>query len=234
MALSATGCSSGTTTSAAGQSTATSRSTSAAPSAADTQASAASSASGNTSVDSGTQTHTAAGHATTSKGSPNSKSSYTGDLANIGSCDNSKLTASLAPRTASQKSSVYVIAVKNTGSICDINYLPYVWITAGPAGNPPQARPLIPDGLGGGPNPIEAGQTFYAAIDLDPQSASGAIDGYTYLEVTADPERNTSGKDVQDLQLPAPAKVSGAQLGTYTGDVASAIQGISGASVPEK
>ncbi|WP_370348687.1 hypothetical protein [Catenulispora sp. EB89] len=149
-------------------------------------------------------------------------------------CDNAKLNATLAPAGAGQKASVYVIAVKNVGPACDIDYLPFVWITAGQSSSPAQTQPLIENGLGGGPNIIAPGQTFYAGIDLDPQSASNAVSGYTYLEVTANPTKDSSGKDVQDLRLPAPAKVAGAKLGTYNRDEATAIKQIAYASVPQQ
>lgn len=149
-------------------------------------------------------------------------------------CDNAKLNASLVPPDSGQKASVYVIAVKNTGPACDIDYLPYVWITAGQNSSPEQTRPLIENGLGGGPHIIASGQTMYAGIDLNPQSASDAVAGYTSLAVTANPTPDSSGKDVQDLRLPAPAKVAGAKLGTYNSDKATAIKQIAFASVPEE
>jgi hypothetical protein len=127
-----------------------------------------------------------------------------------------------------------VIAVKNTGAACNLQYLPYVWITAGPGGGPEQTRPLIPSGLGGGPNIIAAGATQYAAIDLNPGNASNAVAGYTYLAVTANPTPNTSGKDVQDLQLPAPAKVAKAKLGLYRANPAEAISSAESADMPEQ
>ncbi|NUR24642.1 MAG: hypothetical protein HOV83_02110 [Catenulispora sp.] len=124
--------------------------------------------------------------------------------------------------------------MKNTGAACNLQYLPYVWITAGPGGGPEQTRPLIPSGLGGGPNIIAAGQTQYAAIDLNPGNASNAVAGYTYLAVTANPTPNTSGKDVQDLKLPAPAKVGKAKLGLYRGTVADTVSSAESADTPEQ
>jgi hypothetical protein len=149
-------------------------------------------------------------------------------------CGNAVLNASLAPPTTGRKQSVYVIAVKNTGPACDVNYLPYVWITPGPDGGPEQTRPLVPSGLGGGPNIIATGQTLYAAIDLNPGDAPDAVDGYTFLAVTANPTPDTSGKDVQELKLPAPAKVSKAKLGLYTTDPAKAVTQAEFADTPEQ
>jgi hypothetical protein len=150
-------------------------------------------------------------------------------------CDNAKLNASLAPPIAGQKPSVQVMAVKNTGPACTLySYLPYVWITAGPTGTPSQTRPLIPDGLGGAPMTMAPGQTLYAAIDLNPDSGTNAVGVYTYLEVTANPTPNTSGKDVQDLRLPAPAKVGTAKMGLYETDIASAIKSTANATIPEQ
>lgn len=139
------------------------------------------------------------------------------------------------PATATQKASVYVIAVKNTGLICKLEYLPYVWIVPASSGSgPEQTRPLIPSGLGGGPNIIASGQTQYAAIDLNPDSAANAVDGYLYLAVTANPTPDTSGKDVQDLKLPMAAKVAKAKLGLYRTTAADAIASAQQADTPEQ
>lgn len=112
--------------------------------------------------------------------------------------------------------------------------MPYVWITAGAGGGPEQTRPLVPTGLGGAPMVLAAGQTKYAAIDLNPDSAANAVAGYTTLSVTANPTPDTSGKDVQDLKLPAPAKVANAKLGLYNDNPADAIRIAETATAPEQ
>ncbi|GAA2028754.1 hypothetical protein GCM10009839_30010 [Catenulispora yoronensis] len=185
---------------------------------------------------SGASSGTSSSPSAKSASSPSGKSSSkAGSAAGIpAACDNAKLNASLAPAIAGQKASVQVIAVKNTGADCELQYLPYVWITAGPGGGPEQTRPLIPSGLGGGPLIIKSGATQYAAIDLNPGNASNAVDGYTYLSVTANPTPDTSGKDVQDLKLPAPAKVAKAKLGLYLDKPADAISSAESADTPEQ
>jgi len=111
--------------------------------------------------------------------------------------------------------------------------MPYVWITAG-AGGPEQTRPLVLSGLGGAPMVMATGRTKYAAIDLDPDSAANAVAGYTTLSITANPTPDTSGKDVQELQLPAPAKVAKAKLGIYNDNPADAIRIAEMATTPEQ
>jgi hypothetical protein len=130
---------------------------------------------------------------------------------------------------------VQVIAVKNTGARCTLySYMPYVWITAGASGAPEQTRPLVLSGLGGAPMVMAAGQTKYAAIDLDPDSSPNAVAGYTTLAVTANPTPDTSGKDVQELRLPATAKVAKAKLGLYNDNPADAIRVAESADSPEQ
>jgi hypothetical protein len=219
IAAAATGCSSSTSNSAASGPPTTGASSATTSDAGGTATSSAPNAP--SSSDATTPSTAATGSSTAAGGAP-------------AVCDNAKLNASLAPAGAGQKASVYVITVKNVGPACDVDYLPYVWITGGPTGSPAQTRPLIENGLGGGPNIIASGETFYAGIDLNPQSASNAVAGYTYLEVTANPTKDSTGKDVQDLKLPAPAKVAGAKLGTYNRDKATAIKQIAFASVPEE
>jgi len=148
-------------------------------------------------------------------------------------CDNAKLNISLAPAGDGQKASVYLITVKNAGPSCDIGFLPYVSITAGQHSSPPKVKPLIENGLGGAGDFIAPGQTQYAGIDLDPQSASNAVAGYTSLEVTASYTQQSTSKDVRDLMLPAPAKVAGAKLGTYSKTKAAALKAMTYGSVPE-
>ncbi|GAA1996273.1 hypothetical protein [Catenulispora subtropica] len=229
VALTVAGCSSNTSKPAAQQPPASTSTTAA--------ASGTPSTTGTTAPSTGGTATSGAPAGSGKSSSPASKPSGKASSAPAGTpadCDNAKLNASLAPRTSTQKASVHVIAVKNTGAACTLQYLPYVWITAGPGGGPEQTRPLIPSGLGGGPNILAAGATQYAAIDLNPGNASNAVDGYTYLAVTANPTPNTSGKDVQDLKLPAPAKVAKAKLGMYLASPAEAISSAEGADTPEQ
>ncbi|MEY9858384.1 hypothetical protein ABH935_003999 [Catenulispora sp. GAS73] len=223
---------------ATGCSSSTSKPVASAPAATDASTTASGTPGAATTAASGGTTTPATDASTGSASSSPSATAATGSSTDHGGtpavCDNAKLNATLAPAGAGQKASVHVIAVKNTGPACDIDYLPFVWITAGQNSSPPQAQPLIENGLGGGPHIIAPGQTLYSGIDLDPQSASNAVPGYTYLEVTANPTKDSSGKDVQDLKLPAPAKVAGAKLGTYNADEATAIKQIAFASVPQQ
>lgn len=89
-------------------------------------------------------------------------------------------------------------------------------------------------GLGGRGNVIDAGQTLYAGIDLDPHSASNAVAGYTTLEVIPNRVAGAGDKGARALQLPAPAKVADAQLGTYSRDIAGALRAMTYASIPEE
>ncbi|MFD0637503.1 hypothetical protein ACFQ9X_43970 [Catenulispora yoronensis] len=238
VALTATGCSSNTAKPAAQQPAASGSPAGATPSvtsSASGTTGTAGTASSSLSSASGASSGTSSSPSAKSASSPSGKSSSKAGSAGIpAACDNAKLNASLAPAIAGQKASVQVIAVKNTGADCELQYLPYVWITAGPGGGPEQTRPLIPSGLGGGPLIIKSGATQYAAIDLNPGNASNAVDGYTYLSVTANPTPDTSGKDVQDLKLPAPAKVAKAKLGLYLDKPADAISSAESADTPEQ
>jgi hypothetical protein len=114
------------------------------------------------------------------------------------------------------------------------DFLPYVWITAGQASSPARIEPLVENGLGGRGNVIDAGQTLYAGIDLDPHSASNAVAGYTTLEVIPNRIAGAGDKGARALQLPAPAKVADAQLGTYSRDIAGALKAMTYASIPEE
>jgi hypothetical protein len=98
-----------------------------------------------------------------------------------------------------------------------------------------QVRPLVPGGTPGTAKQqtILAGTTLYAAVDLNPNSDANAPEGYTYLEVTANPSKDTSGKDVQDVQLPMAANVSGSKLGVYTTNPTSAINALQYSDTPE-
>lgn len=87
---------------------------------------------------------------------------------------------------------------------------------------------------GGRGNVIDAGQTLYAGIDLDPHSASNAVAGYTTLEVIPNRVAGAGDKGARALQLPAPAKVADAQLGTYSRDIAGALRAMTYASIPEE
>lgn len=149
-------------------------------------------------------------------------------------CANADLNASLASAVSGQKSSVAVIAVKNAGPTCTTKPIPYVWISAGPGNGPEQTRPLIPSTDPSKQLTILSGTTIYAAIDLNPNSAGNAVAGYTFLDVTANPTRDTSGKDVQDLKLPAPAGVAGAMLSVYADTPSLAISQIQYATTAEQ
>ena len=51
--------------------------------------------------------------------------------------------------------------------------------------------------------------------------------------MTANPSKNTSGKDVQDVKLPMTANVSGPKLGVYTTNPSSAIDALQYSNTPE-
>ena len=149
-------------------------------------------------------------------------------------CANANLNVALAPAVSGQKSSVFVIAVKNAGSTCTLGPIPYVWITKSPTDASDQTRPLIPDVDTGKKNVILSGTTLYAAIDLLPGALATTTGTYGDLAVTANPTPDTSGKDVQDVQLPAASAEGGAKLGVYALTPAAAIDQIQYATTPEK
>jgi hypothetical protein len=238
VAVAATGCNTSTSKSAASGPATSSANVSSTPGAATTAPSAAPStaASGTTAPAGGTSTGTASAPSTTAPngGSTTAPNGGSTTAPAPAACDNAKLNASLAPAGPEQKASVYVIAVKNVGPTCKVKPLPYLWITSGPDNNPQQTRPLIPEADPTKQLVILSDTTLYAAIDLDPKSASSAVPGYTFLEVTANPTPNTSGKDVQGVKLPAPAQVSSAMLSMYANNPTSAINQIQYATTPEQ
>ncbi|NUP49376.1 MAG: hypothetical protein HOW97_19020 [Catenulispora sp.] len=234
VALTATGCSS-KASQAAGQPPASSAASTGATGTAPSAATSISATTGGSQASSASSGGSSASSSASSKPSaPSSSKSSSAAGGTVADCDNAKLNASIEARTSGQKPSVYIIAVKNTGAACNLQYLPYVWITPGPNGGPEQTRPLIPSGLGGGPNIIAPDESQYAAIDLNPSGAADAVDGYTYLAVTANPTPNTSGKDVQDLKLPAPVKVAKAKLGLYMKSPAESLDSAEKADTPEQ
>jgi len=149
-------------------------------------------------------------------------------------CANANVNVSLAPAVSGQKSSVFVIAVKNAGATCTLGPIPYVWITKSPTDASDQARPLIPSVGTGKKNVILSGTTLYAAIDLLPGALATTTGNYGDLAVTANPTPDTSGKDVQDVALPASSAEGNAMLGLYALTPASAISQIQYATTPEK
>lgn len=149
-------------------------------------------------------------------------------------CANANVNVSLAPAVSGQKSSVFVIAVKNAGPTCTLGPIPYVWITKSPTDASDQARPLIPSVDTGKKNVILSGTTLYAAIDLLPGALATTTGNYGDLAVTANPTPDTSGKDVQDVALPASTAEGNAMLGVYALTPASAISQIQYATTPEK
>jgi len=149
-------------------------------------------------------------------------------------CGNANVNVSLAPAVSGQKSSVFVIAVKNTGATCTLGPIPYVWITKSPTDASDQTRPLIPSVDAGKKNVILSGTTLYAAIDMLPGALATTTGSYGDLAVTANPTPNTSGKDVQDVVLPASTAEGNAMLGVYALTPASAISQIQYATTPEK
>lgn len=238
VALTATGCSSKASKPAASQppasSAAAAGATSTAPSAVTSISATTGDSQASSAPSSASSASSASGSASSKPSAPSSSKSSSGAGGTSADCDNAKLNASIEARTSGQKPSVYIIAVKNTGTACNLQYLPYVWITPGPNGGPEQTRPLTPSGLGGGPNIIAPDETQYAAIDLNPSGAADAVPGYTYLAVTANPTPNTSGKDVQELPLPAPVKVAKAKLGLYMKSPAESLDSAEKADTPEQ
>jgi hypothetical protein len=149
-------------------------------------------------------------------------------------CANANVNVSLAPAAPGQKSSVFVIAVKNTGSTCTLGPIPYVWITKSPTDASDQTRPLIPSVDRSKKNVILSGTSLYAAIDLLPGALATTTGNYGDLAVTANPTPDTSGKDVQDVVLPASSAEGNAMLGVYALSPSSAINQIQYATTPEK
>ena len=127
-----------------------------------------------------------------------------------------------------------MIAVKNAGPTCAVGPIPYVWIVTSPTDVSNETRPLIPSVDTSAKNIILSSTTVYAAIDLNPGSKADAPDGYGYLEVTANPTKDTGGKDVQDVRLFEPSKVANAKLGVWADNPSLAISSIQYATTPEQ
>ena len=149
-------------------------------------------------------------------------------------CDNAELNVALAPAVPGQKSSVFVIAVKNVGPTCTVGPIPYVWIAKSPTDASDETRPLIPAVSAGKKNVILTGRTLYAAIDLLPGALATTTGNYGDLAVTANPSPDTSGKDVQEIVLPGSTAEGGAKLGVYADNPDAAISQIQYATSPEK
>ncbi|WP_370379391.1 hypothetical protein [Catenulispora sp. GAS73] len=124
--------------------------------------------------------------------------------------------------------------MKNTGATCTLGPIPYVWITKSPTDASDETRPLIPRVDTSKKNIILSGTTLYAAIDMLPGALATTTGNYGDLAVTANPTPDTSGKDVQDVALPASTAEGNAMLGAYALTPASAISQIQYATTPEK
>ncbi|MBS2534312.1 hypothetical protein KGQ20_16190 [Catenulispora sp. NF23] len=243
VAVAATGCSSSTKSAGAGPATSPTNA-SGTTAAASTSASVPNTTAGSTSAPAGGSASTppAAGNTPPStnsgvNGGEVGNGSTTAPAANTpppAACQNASLNASLAPSIPGQKSSVFVIAVKNTGQTCTLGPIPYVWITKSPTDVSDEARPLIPGVDTGKKNIILSGTTLYAAIDLLPGNLASTTGNYGDLAVTANPTPNTSGKDVQDVVIPAGSAEGNAKLGVYALNPASAINQIQYATTAEK
>ncbi|MEY9929382.1 hypothetical protein ABH926_004022 [Catenulispora sp. GP43] len=247
VAVAATGCASSAKPAAASPA-AGSSTTAAAPStttsAAPGNASSSAPAGGSSSSPAGGSSSAPATGATSSTGSNSGSSGGSNGGSTGGSnaaapvshpaCDNAKLNASLF-QDQGQPPTNPIIAVKNTGPTCMINAIPYLWIVKSPTDASDELRPLIPGGAAGTaqPSTFLSGTTLYAAVDLDPGSASGNSAGYSYLEVTANPTKDSSGKDVQDLQLPNSMNVSGPKLGVYATNPSNALNALQYSTTPE-
>jgi hypothetical protein len=227
VAVAATGCASSAKPAAAG------------PAAGSSTASGAPST-GTTSAPGGAPTTGSAGASSSapaggSSSAPNAGSSSTDPAAPVSHpvCDNAKLNASLY-QDKGQPPTNPIVAVKNTGPTCMINPIPYVWIVKSPTDASDELRPLVPGGTPGTAKlqTFLSGTTLYAALDLDPKTASDTA-GYGYLEVTANPTKDSSGKDVQDVQLTTPMNVSGPKLGVYANNPSLALNALQYSTTPE-
>ncbi|MEZ0108086.1 hypothetical protein ABH920_002084 [Catenulispora sp. EB89] len=248
VAVAATGCASSAAKPAASGPAATSSSAaSGAPSTAASSApggaSSSGAAGGSTSAPAGDSTTAPAAASSSAGGTSGGNSGGTGvnggavpsaPPVSHAACGNANVNVSLAPAVSGQKSSVFVIAVKNTGATCTLGPIPYVWITKSPTDASDQTRPLIPSVDTGKKNVILSGTTLYAAIDMLPGALATTTGNYGDLAVTANPTPSTSGKDVQDVVLPASTAEGNAMLGVYALTPASAISQIQYATTPEK
>ena len=238
VAVAATGCASSAAKPAASGPAATSSSaTSGAPgtvaSSAPGGASTSGSAGGSSSAPAGGSTSAPAA-ASSSAGGANGGGVPSAPPVSHGPCANANVNVSLAPAISGQKSSVFVIAVKNTGATCTLGPIPYVWITKSATDASDQTRPLIPSVDPNKKNVILSGTTLYAAIDMLPGALATTTGTYGDLAVTANPSPATSGKDVQDVALPASTAEGNAMLGVYALSPAGAINQIQDATTPEK
>ena len=109
-----------------------------------------------------------------------------------------------------------------------------MWITKSPTDASDETRPLIPGVDSAKKNVILSGTSLYAAIDLLPGALAETTGNYGDLAVTANPSRNTTDKDVQDVVLPGPMPAGGAKLGVYATDPNQAISQIQYATTPEQ
>jgi hypothetical protein len=238
VAAAATGCSSSAKPAASGPASnpPSTTATSAANAPSTTGASAPNTAAGGTSALAGGST-TAPVADPQSSTAANGGSSTAPDAAPPAShpvCDNAKLNASLW-QDKGQPPTNPIIAVKNTGPTCMINPIPYVWIVKSPTDASDELRPLVPGGTPGTAKlqTFLSGTTLYAALDLAPNSAPDTTTGYGYLEVTANPTKDSSGKDVQDLQLTVTMNVSGPKLGVYATNPSNALNALQYSNTPE-
>lgn len=227
VAVAATGCASSAKQAAAGPA-ANSSTVSGAPSSGTTSAPGGAPATGPTGASSsapnaGSSSNAAPGGASTAPAAPVSHPV----------CDNAKLNASLY-QDQGQPPTKPIVAVKNSGPTCMISPIPYVWIVKSPTDASDQLRPLVPGGASGTAKPqtFLSGTTLYAALDLDPNSGSETA-GYSYLEVTANPTKDSSGKDVQDVRLATTMNVSGPKLGIYANNPSLALNALQYSTTPE-
>lgn len=220
VAVAATGCASGAKPAAAGP-------------AADSSTAAGAPSSG--APYSGTAGASSSAPAGGSSSAPNAGSSSSAPAAPVSHpvCDNAKLNASLY-QDQGQPPTNPVVAVKNTGPTCMINPIPYVWIVKSPTDASDELRPLVPGGTSGSAKlqTFLSGTTLYAALDLDPNAAADTA-GYGYLEVTANPTKDSSGKDVQDVRLATTMNVSGPKLGVYANNPSLALKALQYSTTPE-
>lgn len=239
VAAAATGCASNSPKPAAAGAPSTSPTTAAAPSTGGSPAPGASSPGSNTGTSSapagGSSTAPNQGSSSTAAAGGSTTASNAAAPVSHPACDNAKLNASLW-QDKGQPPTNPIIAVKNTGPTCMINPIPYLWIVKSPTDASDELRPLVPGGTPGTAKlqTFLSGTTLYAAVDLDPGSAPDNGAGYSYLEVTANPTKDSSGKDVQDLQLPTTMNVSGPKLGVYATNPSNALNALQYSNTPEQ
>jgi hypothetical protein len=245
VAVAATGCASSAKPAAAGPA-ASSPATAAAPSTSASSAPAAPASSapaaGSSSSAAGGSSSAPAAGGSSSTGSNSGSTGGSSGGSNAAApvshpvCDNAALNASLY-QDYKEPPTYAIIAVKNTGPTCLINPIPYLWIVKSPTDASDELRPLVPGGTPGTAKlqTILSGTTLYAAVDLDPQSAptTDTTVSYGYLEVTANPTKESSGKDVQDVQLSTAVYVNGPKLGVYANNPSLAVNALQYSDTPE-